>query len=585
MREIENDRAAGRFSVIKSKNELRKEDYKNKKSRVEDALSLPRGKDPGLARGTSHSQAVSAVRQKLETGEMIANAPKQVKGVYDNLVDIVRSIENGHPVMGMGKPVTESNFLKALFRAGINTQSKGETVERKKAGESSGYLTAEGRTTRVSTHPVEAEYFLKNGTDNNVSFVIRKPSVVKPMTPNGKANVLEIVFNRASLRNNPEDMARIVHDIARFVATGEYNDTIGAAKYNYSGSKEFIANAMRSLIHDAEMREDAKTENEIRKEAKRREIDLAQPTAKMSVSPVYTGSAADYEKPSLLKIGTGEGSQVYGWGLYGSTVRGVAESYTDSSYDKNTWARNYLAKNGGNRDAAIKELKYASKYVDGEAKKAALDAAKLIASGKKIPQGGNLYSQTFFTNRAPGDESHLLNWYEPVNEENVRRVIDQYAKEHNGEEMLSETPSGTMTAEDFGSKKEFEKAKKELRAEISERGEGLYKYLSGILGGEKSASEFLARADIDGIKYPVNSYGGKGVKDGDTAGWNYVSFRDDNIRVDHKWRDGEAVFQAGKEAVADPDVFVFDPNAKITLAMGEKEGNAAGAATMQVFFL
>ena len=26
-------------------------------------------------------------------------------------------------------------------------------------------------------------------------------------------------------------------------------------------------------------------------------------------------------------------------------------------------------------------------------------------------------------------------------------------------------------------------------------------------------SQFLARADIDGIKYPVDSYGGKSVKD------------------------------------------------------------------------
>ena len=35
------------------------------------------------------------------------------------------------------------------------------------------------------------------------------------------------------------------------------------------------------------------------------------------------------------------------------------------------------------------------------------------------------------------------------------------------------------------------------------------------------------------------------MKDGDTAGWNYVSFRDDNINVDHKWRDGQALFSVG----------------------------------------
>ena len=46
-----------------------------------------------------------------------------------------------------------------------------------------------------------------------------------------------------------------------------------------------------------------------------------------SIAPVYTGSAADYDKPSLLYVGTGEGAQVYGWGLYGSSSRGVGEGY------------------------------------------------------------------------------------------------------------------------------------------------------------------------------------------------------------------------------------------------------------------
>ena len=82
------------------------------------------------------------------------------------------------------------------------------------------------------------------------------------------------------------------------------------------------------------------------------------------------------------------------------------------------------------------------------------------------------------------------------------------------------------------------------------KGKTLYKEISRDLGSPKAASEFLARADIDGIKYPVDSYGGKAVKDGDKAGWNYVSFRDDNIRVDHKWRDGEMLWSKAVEPLA-----------------------------------
>jgi len=74
----------------------------------------------------------------------------------------------------------------------------------------------------------------------------------------------------------------------------------------------------------------------------------------------------------------------------------------------------------------------------------------------------------------------------------------------------------------------------------------LYNKLSNAFGPE-GASRRLAQAGIDGVKYPVDSYGGKGVKDGDKVGWNYVSFRDDNIRVDHKWEDGKLRYMKNAE--------------------------------------
>lgn len=49
---------------------------------------------------------------------------------------------------------------------------------------------------------------------------------------------------------------------------------------------------------------------------------------RFSVEDVRTGSAADY--------GTGKGAQVYGWGLYGSSSRGVAEWYANNdAHEKN----------------------------------------------------------------------------------------------------------------------------------------------------------------------------------------------------------------------------------------------------------
>ncbi len=48
------------------------------------------------------------------------------------------------------------------------------------------------------------------------------------------------------------------------------------------------------------------------------------------VSNIWTGSAANYDQPSLQYVGTGEGAQVYGWGLYGSDQEGIARHYADA---------------------------------------------------------------------------------------------------------------------------------------------------------------------------------------------------------------------------------------------------------------
>ncbi|MBR4523476.1 MAG: hypothetical protein IKO64_04500, partial [Kiritimatiellae bacterium] len=56
---------------------------------------------------------------------------------------------------------------------------------------------------------------------------------------------------------------------------------------------------------------------------------------------------------------------------------------------------------------------------------------------------------------------------------------------------------------------------------------------------ERAELELLADADRDARREAerMGEYEQleEPIKDGDKTGWNYVSFRDDNIRVDHKW--------------------------------------------------
>ena len=281
------------------------------------------------------------------------------------------------------------------------------------------------------------------------------------------------------------------------------------------------------------------------------------------ISGLYTGTAANYSRPSVNYIGTGEGSQVYGWGLYASNQRGVAEGYAgaavqdrdgllfdgekipyisryspSSSFERATAA---ILNADGDMDVARENLEANAYNLFGGVNERGMEALKWFDANKhryseKKPA---IYEQTFFTNRAPGDESHLLKWYEPVSEENMKRIV----KAIDADSPLNNEYSKTL----------LKKAKTAFLSNLSNRignkgieeatGADVYKAISELYNTnrEQNASEFLARADIDGVKYPVDSYGGKTVKDGDTAGWNYVSFRDDNIRTDRKFVDGKEV--------------------------------------------
>ena len=125
--------------------------------------------------------------------------------------------------------------------------------------------------------------------------------------------------------------------------------------------------------------------------------------------------------------------------------------------------------------------------------------------------------QTWWTHRPEGDESHLLNWYEPISDENLQRVI-QAAKD-------SGIPDADID---------------DLRKSVQTGGDayvwlGMYFQKNRGLSkneAKKAASEALYAHDIDGVKYPVGVFHNPTNRDG-RLGWNYVAFSDEHLRVDH----------------------------------------------------
>ena len=336
------------------------------------------------------------------------------------------------------------------------------------------------------------------------------PDKLVEMLTNDRANYDEWVKATRDGKGSLED-AKLDEHYADEAERAEYE-----ARRRWEDSGMNVPEYILSRIEDGEPGFDLEWET-------MREAAHDEAEGRFAVGGIFTGSAADYanrsrqggvdDGPSLLKIGTTNGV-AFGWGLYGSTAKSDAEGF-----------------------------------------------------------GRNVVEQTFFTNRAPGDESHLIEWRKPLSDENRERILDGlvYRARHNENLKKAIERNLAEEARDYGLDQSKDYVPEEvegmaddvLREAIertidvqTDRGENVYKHLAALLTGKtlgevnnfknrteayKTASEFLRdECDIDGIKYPAEA---DGAKAGET---HYVSFRDDNIRVDHKWTDGVAKFSVGK---------------------------------------
>ena len=142
-----------------------------------------------------------------------------------------------------------------------------------------------------------------------------------------------------------------------------------------------------------------------------------------------------------------------------------------------------------------------------------------------IPEGPrpSVINQTWWTHRPNGDESHLLNWYEPLSEENWSRVLktlEDLADEHGAKpyEMDAVFGRGWRDREVNGESAYIMVA-------------DFFRHMTESDYPEKDASEALYAHDIDGVKYPVDTFSNDDNMDG-RLGWNYVAFSDEHLRVD-----------------------------------------------------
>lgn len=154
----------------------------------------------------------------------------------------------------------------------------------------------------------------------------------------------------------------------------------------------------------------------------------------------YHGSPHDFDRFDMSKIGTGEGSQAYGPGLYFAENEGVAKSYRDALADikvggqppdlkqPDHWMAMALDAAHGDKAKAVADLRRDLRSQFPDNRPAIEDAIRRIEGGNipsQLPQvsdRGRMYEV-----RINADPEHFLDWDKPLSQqpEAARRVLER----------------------------------------------------------------------------------------------------------------------------------------------------------------
>lgn len=244
----------------------------------------------------------------------------------------------------------------------------------------------------------------------------------------------------------------------------------------------------------------------------------------------YHGSPHDFDKFSMDKIGTGEGAQAYGHGLYFAENEGIARSYRDdlsghkykvgnrvisgmnSDMDGGALPHERAAINAfwrfrGDKEGAIENLKKFAKEGDPYAAKAANWLKKV--EPQEVP--GRMYEV-----RINADPEAFLDWDKPLSEQ-PEAVRKAYAKAVAGDDpLLSELLDGSPESLQLTG--------------LFKRSSGAQAYNTFVDKNKEGATQRLREAGIPGIKYL--DAGSRGAGDGTR---NYVVFDDRLIEIVRKY--------------------------------------------------
>lgn len=238
----------------------------------------------------------------------------------------------------------------------------------------------------------------------------------------------------------------------------------------------------------------------------------------------YHGSPHDFSQFDMSKLGTGEGNNAYGWGLYFTSSREVSEWYRTmltrnedyvtingqplkdvTNYDESTIKKlnRVLLDNALDVEKALRQLDRDKRilYITQKAKQewtAMMEFLEhILTSGDQLGiENTNRTGSMYEVDLAPGDEEYL-NWNDPLSaqSDDVLGKLMEFFNQIYPEGILAHTDKGLIRVPlDVVMSKPNSKF-------MSQTGEQIYERITKILGNEKKASLYLLSLGIPGITY------------------------------------------------------------------------------------
>jgi hypothetical protein len=216
------------------------------------------------------------------------------------------------------------------------------------------------------------------------------------------------------------------------------------------------------------------------------------------------------------KIGTGEGAQAYGHGVYLAEAPEVAEGYKKTiSQSMTAGAQRRLQDAGGDLDKAIADTEAkAAKYRQGGAKSYAEVAEEDLRGLRQFKEAGEWTSGSLYKADLPDEMiDRMLDWDKPLSEQPaaVRESLRKLGKEH---PLM------------FGPPDKLWKFRDAIN-DPNLTGAQIHKQFEDLFGSQKVSGALMRQAGIPGIKYldaGSRGQGGSGTR-------NFVVFPGEEKKV------------------------------------------------------